>query len=284
MAKILVLGAKGFIGKKIVEVFSSLNKHQILSHSRNDSAYDSDDFARILQRCDIIINCTGIGLSKLYRTAETNVDVTRSICKVIARSNSQACIFHLSTIKAYNPMSATDPYAMDKAKTEKVFQDFDLLNRTCVLRIPIVTGLGDPNFTPFIALSKKFQLPLIKAPLPRLNIISVSSLAHTIDALLNNYPEHLGQILYILNNSSITWNEIIERLGKPSIALSLASIRVLWSILSIQNYFVRDRVPFPKERFNDLFIYEWSIEKSYNSIMLNDNIINLLKGIDDQEI
>ena len=30
MAKILVLGAKGFIGKKIVEVFSSLNKHHIM--------------------------------------------------------------------------------------------------------------------------------------------------------------------------------------------------------------------------------------------------------------
>lgn len=67
-----------------------------------------------------------------------------------------------------------------------------------------------------------------------------------------NYPEHLSQILYILNNSSIIWNEIIERLGKPSIALLLAGIRVLWSILSIQNYFVRDRVPFPKERLNDL--------------------------------
>lgn len=281
MAKILVLGARGFIGKKIVEVFSSLKKYEIISHSRNDSAYNSDDFTRILQGVDIIINCTGIGLSKLYRTDETNENITRTICKAIVRGNNKASILHLSTIKAYNPMGIKDPYAIDKAKAEKVFQDFGLLNRTCILRIPIVTGLNDPNFTPFIALSKRFQLPLIKAPLPQLNIISASSLAQAIDTLLSNYPEYLGQILYILNNSSITWNEIVGNIGNSSIALSLGSIRSIWRILSIKNYFTKDRVPFPKERFNDLFIHEWGIEKPYKTIMLNDNIINLLKSIDD---
>jgi nucleoside-diphosphate-sugar epimerase len=281
MYKILVLGATGFIGKNVVKTFLSFNKHEIIAHSRVDSAYNSDEFISSLQGVDIIINCTGIGLSKLYRTTATNKALTRDICNAIAAGNSKAIIFHLSTIKAYNPLVVIDPYALDKSRTEAVFQEFDLLKRTCILRIPIITGLSDPNFTPFIALLKKFCLPLVKDTLPKLNIISAYSLSYTIHNMIDRCPEYLGQIIYILNNKNITWNELVKGVGKPSIALSIGSMRLLWSILSIQNYFIKDRVPFPKERFNDLFMHEWAIEKSYSSIILNDDIINLLRTIDD---
>lgn len=284
MSKILVLGANGFIGQNIIKTFLTINKHEVIPHSRNDSSYSSSEFANLLKKVEVVINCTGIGLSKLYKTTQTNSKLTQDICSAIVTANNDVTIFHLSTIKAYNYEARSDPYALDKAQSERVFQDFNLLSKTCILRIPTITGFNDPNFTPFISLLKKFKFPLVKANLPKLNIISVSSLAKTMHNLMNDYKDYTGQIVYILNNNNITWNEFVQSIGKASITLSLNNMKILWFIISIQNYFIKERVPFPKERFNDLFVYDWAIEKSCKTIMLNDDIIDLLRNIDEKKI
>lgn len=90
----------------------------------------------------------------------------------------------------------------------------------------------------------------------------------------------MRKIVYILNTQDYTWNDLVSiKKTNHSYTISLSFIKLLWKLCSVQNLFVKDRVPFPIERFYDLFLRNWEYEEGDKIIFtyINDDVLSLVK-------
>ncbi|MGA9664204.1 MAG: hypothetical protein WBQ92_21230 [Pseudomonas alloputida] len=127
MKKILLLGASGLIGGGVYERLDQVPGIEVIRHSRSPRAgykaceIGSPAFAELVDESDCIVNCTGIGLSRLGAAGETNKGLTEQILAAIKPSAAgKKPLFHLSSVKAHNPEQRVDAYADDKYAAEQV--------------------------------------------------------------------------------------------------------------------------------------------------------------------
>ncbi|CDM91331.1 NAD-dependent epimerase/dehydratase family protein [Xenorhabdus bovienii] len=76
MRKILIIGASGFIGKKVADYLSHSGDFDVIRYSRfQQEGYFScligdSDWVNMIDSCEAIINCSGVGLAKLKKIKE----------------------------------------------------------------------------------------------------------------------------------------------------------------------------------------------------------------------
>jgi dTDP-glucose 4,6-dehydratase/UDP-glucose 4-epimerase len=166
--KILVIGAKGFIGLKVCEFFSQMNWdiYQADVQSDTDKNYfqikDNDDFYSLFQisEFDLCINASGSG-SVQYSYDNLNNDFILNVVNVFfildaIRQYNKGCKFiNISSAAVYgntrnNPIKEIDilnpisPYGFHKKISEDICKEFyDIYKiKTCSLRAFSIYGEG----------------------------------------------------------------------------------------------------------------------------------------------
>ncbi|PMY55130.1 MULTISPECIES: NAD-dependent epimerase/dehydratase family protein [Pseudomonas] len=294
MKKLLLLGASGFIGQGVYEVLSQVRDIQLIRHSRLPRAgYDvceigSAEFIKLVNDSDFIVNCTGIGLSRLGARTDSNKVLTEQILVSIhAGTADKKNFFHLSSVKAHNPEKRLDAYADDKWAAEQVIHSNSNKVQGVILRVPTVLGRHDKNLLPMISLCKLKLLPLVTDDLPALHVIGVESIAQCIIQWLARSPDQALQTCYLLSEDTVTYNDLVgEVYGRLQTAEDNARLRRvkvrslfrIYKVLSFMDLFRRQRKLFPWARFNDLFICPWHIEKGVSVILTRTKLSVLVEG------
>lgn len=280
MKTILVIGATGFIGRGVVDHLSGRDDFHIIKHSRRmlpeylSCELHDQEFIDAVGCSDFIVNCSGIGLSKLnFDHANTNSGIATSIVEAVNKiRNNKIQLLHLSSIKAHNPCGYEDLYSDDKSNAETIL----LANRESIkgeiLRIPAVLGKGDKNLAPIFSLAARKLLPvLINHALPSSCFLGVQDISKYIEAWIDAGPSDKLILSYLISDKLFDYNNLVKEVNSyvnseeyesPKVGIKLLSI-VYFALRAISKLNVtKNGEAFPKERFQDLFYRSWDIEKS----------------------
>lgn len=111
--KILLTGARGFIGRNFAVRLSELG-HEVLAIGRED---DAAVWEMAAGRADAVVHLAGVNRPSDPVEFETgNVGLTRRLCDLLERAGNTAPILYASSIQAEND----NPYGSSKAAAEQV--------------------------------------------------------------------------------------------------------------------------------------------------------------------
>lgn len=235
--RILITGATGFIGGRIVErlVFGG-KKNEIIALARDLShvsriarfsgvnivkvdVLDLDNLINVSKGCDAIFHCAYGNRGDEKYQGQVTVEGTRNVCEAALKNNSK--LIYLSTVSIYgdNPPSlvdentpfgaSNDAYAESKIKAEKIVWDY-MWSRSLlatIIRPTIVYGPYSPVWTinPINEM-KQMSLVLIDHGNGLCNPLYVDNL---VDALFASAVsgQSNGQAYIISDGAVITWKE-----------------------------------------------------------------------------
>lgn len=280
MKKILIFGATGFIGKKVADYLSQRNDLEVVRFSRlpqqgyfccvpGDRAWQT-----LIDDCAAIINCSGVGLTKIKRQNVANEAIARRLMESLPRVEGKKYrLLHLSTIKAFNANNYTDAYSVDKQRAEKIFVEHSEKLSGELLRIPAVFGEEDENLVPLLNMARKGKLPEIQGEICRWYCISHQDVAHYISCWLDRENEYTLKVSYLLSQYRYSINDLIRAVNQhvhgqkyqPTIK-KLLFVKIIYKTLGIKSLVSSGFRwnQFPAERFQDLFHRDWKIETSEN--------------------
>jgi nucleoside-diphosphate-sugar epimerase len=165
---ILITGASGFLGKSILDFFSSKDI-SILSlgrNSLNDIKCDlSSEIPNLnLTEIELVIHAAGKAHSipknqlAINRFFEVNVIGTQNLLKGLALAGVPKQFVFISSVAVYglnegnkinenSPLLAIDPYGLSKIQAERVVIDWCYKNNVVctILRLPLLVGKNPPG-------------------------------------------------------------------------------------------------------------------------------------------
>lgn len=148
MKKILVTGAKGFIGKNLILALSEIKDIEILEIVRESS--DADLIQKTIE-ADVIVHLAGANRPEDdSEFEEVNSNFTKRIIDIIEENGKKVKFILASSIQA----ELNNPYGKSKKAAEDVVLDFKRRNKSKVfiLRLPGVFGkFCKPNYNSVVA-------------------------------------------------------------------------------------------------------------------------------------
>lgn len=146
--KVLITGARGFIGKNLSCVLKQEGKHELLEFDLDHSLDDLDSF---LKEADFIVHLAGVNRPKdVNDFSKGNYDFTRYITQKLKDFNKNTDIIISSSIQA----QLDNPYGISKREAEDVIFDYgkETGAKTYVYRLPNVFGkFSRPNYNSAVA-------------------------------------------------------------------------------------------------------------------------------------
>lgn len=145
--KILVTGAKGFVGKNLCAELKNL-EHNVLEFDVDNSL---DDLKMFTADCDFVFHLAGVNRPKeVSEFTEGNVNLTKELVKYLKENNNNCSVVLSSSIQA----ELENDYGKSKKEAEQIiFQDE--IDRSCVnyvFRLPNLFGKWcRPNYNSVIA-------------------------------------------------------------------------------------------------------------------------------------
>ncbi len=278
MKKILILGATGFIGKKVADYLSQRDDIVVLRHARRPrEGYvccqpGDREWQTLINDCAAIINCAGVGLANIKKQRDANETIARQLVDALpGGAGKKYRLLHLSTIKAFNANNYIDAYSADKQRAEQVF--FAYSDKLCgeLLRIPAVFGEDDANLAPLLQMAKKGRLPEIQGEITRWYCISDRDIAHYISDWLDKKDDHRLTISYLLSQHRYSVNDLIRAVNQhvhgenyQPATKKLMMIRLIYNALAAKSWLSSGfrTNNFPAERYQDLFQRDWKVEAS----------------------
>lgn len=247
--RILITGASGFIGGRILERLSS-DEHRLVCTGRSrppkgmppSVEFHVGDLAdpsftdRAAVGVDLIIHCAGKagpwGPLAEYRLA--NVVATRNLLES-ARSNGVKRFINLSSPsiyfefrnqlglkEGYLPKRFSNAYARTKYEAERLVSQAHCASlETISLRPRLVIGAGDTNILPrLIAFQESGALRQVGDGKNEVSVTSVTNLVDAIVLCMNAPSAAMGDVYNLSNGESIRFwelvNEVLEKLGIPT--------------------------------------------------------------------
>ncbi len=184
--KILVTGAKGFIGKNVCLRLRELN-HDILPFVNGDTY---EDLTNLINEADAIIHLAGVNRSSIEKDfLDTNIDLTKNICKSMKFLKKSIPILFSSSTQFDN----NNIYGKSKLMAEKCLLQFSK-NYDCdisIFRLPGVFGkFCKPNYNSVVATfcyNIAHELPIfISNEENNLRLIYIDDLINKFIEILNN--------------------------------------------------------------------------------------------------
>ena len=283
MKNILIFGATGFIGEGVAQYLTGRDDLTVVKHSRQDKKgylccpLDSPLLHQAVANSDYIINCAGVGLSKMVVNPDINNSViTASLINAIKNSGKpQMQLLHLSTIKAFNPQGYDDRYASDKYRCEQMLLQHSSMIKGELLRIPAVFGKGDLNLAPVFGMAARRILPIVNgANLPSSYFLGVMDIAQYIKSWIDDMPNVTLTVSYLLSKNQFNYNDLTtlvyqvmqnristeHRAPQRLPQIQLWQLRLLYATLGLLGRLSlgQKRDKYPKERFGDLFERSWT--------------------------
>jgi UDP-2-acetamido-2,6-beta-L-arabino-hexul-4-ose reductase len=118
IAKVLVTGSNGFVGKNLSSVLRVMEKVQLFEF---DTANSPDDLERMLSDADVVVHLAGVNRPKNEQEFMTgNAGLTESICSLLTRSGRATKIILASSIQA----ECDNPYGQSKLEAEESIREY----------------------------------------------------------------------------------------------------------------------------------------------------------------
>jgi nucleoside-diphosphate-sugar epimerase len=238
--RVLVLGANGFIGRRLVVQLSRSDGVTVVAAGRSPVLADPGDNieARVLDATDesalqrALIGVTGV-VNCIAGSPETIVGSARALFAAAARISPAPRIVHLSSLAVYGSLSGAvdetvvprgdlDPYAAAKLLTEKFAAD---CASAVTLRPGIVYGPRSPWWSDRIArlLCARRLGDLGQAGEGLCNLVYVDDVATAAVRALSA-PDIEGNIFNLAQSKIPTWNQYFAQYALTLGALPLRRI------------------------------------------------------------
>lgn len=195
--KVLLTGASGFVGSKIIADLK--NKYEIIPLSIR---YDIRERINIPNDVKAIIHTSGIahdlkGKSKHIEYIQSNYELTKSLFDHYLNSKAHLFIF-FSSVKAVtevsecpitekNKLSPNTSYGISKRLAEEYIQENNQGKRFIILRPPLIYGVGNKGNLALIQRFSAFGLPWpYKMPKNRKSLLYSANMTYIIDKILKS--------------------------------------------------------------------------------------------------
>jgi len=228
---VLVLGASGYIGSRVVAVLSNSAIYRPVAASRRSHlAVDATDLASMraaLRDVDFIVNCIAGNDQAMVRSTQVLCDA--------ARFNPPRRMVHLSSMAVYGaavgtvredhgPVFPVSGYGQAKIGCERVVQKYvDDGGDAVILRPTCVFGPDSPQWTKRLARLLKARRigDLGSAGDGRCNLAFIDDVVAAIVAALDA-PDVSGRAFNVSSSAELTWNGFLVAFAK---ALGATPIR-----------------------------------------------------------
>lgn len=244
--KILITGANGFIGKKLIDFLSKDNQHKITALVRSKCDQQTkvnveykvgdllliSDWDWILNDVDIVIHAAGRA-HIMDEKSHDSLSEFRRINTFVTINLSRECLLHgikrfiyISTVKVLGEYTEddlvfsseskpcpSDPYAISKYEAETSLNENKELD-TVIIRPPLVYGSGvKGNLKKLLRLVKgSFPLPFGSIKNSR-SMVSVENLIDLIVNCIHN-PNAKNKTFLVSDESNLSTPELISLIAK----------------------------------------------------------------------
>jgi len=146
--KILVTGAKGFVGKNLVVALKRMDEVEVIEHDLDSPAGLLNEG---LAKADVIYHLAGVNRpERVEEFTEGNFDLTRQVCDGLRRLERKPLLVLSSSTQA----ALENPYGLSKRKAEEAVLDFGRETRASVFVFRLHGVFGKwcrPNYNSVVA-------------------------------------------------------------------------------------------------------------------------------------
>ena len=210
--KILVTGAKGFVGKNLVHRLKNLGYADIFEYDKNNTEDDLEDFCK---QCDFVYHLAGVNRPKNEEEFKKgNFDFTQKLLEILKKYDNSAPIMLSSSIQA----KLDNPYGVSKkAGEDLLFEYADEVNTTVyVYRFPNIFGKWcKPNYNSAVATfcnNIANDLPItVNNRDTKLTLVYIDDVVNSLVALLDTEINN-NRYFYVDRQYEATLGEIVDLL------------------------------------------------------------------------
>jgi nucleoside-diphosphate-sugar epimerase len=220
---VLVLGASGYIGSRVVAALSSSPIYRPVAASRRSGltvdATNTEAVRAALRDIDCVVNC-------IAGNDRTMVRAAQALCEA-ARFSPPRRIIHLSSMAVYGaatgtmhenhvPVAPISGYGQAKIECERIVQKYvDDGGEAVILRPTCVFGADSPQWTTRMARLLKARRigDLGTAGDGCCNLAYIDDLVAGIVTALSA-PDIAGKVFNVSSSAELTWNEFLIAFAK----------------------------------------------------------------------
>ena len=209
--KILVTGAKGFIGKNLIAELNNLGHDDILQFNRET---DWDLLDKYTKDCDFVFHLAGINRpEKEEEFMEGNASFTFQLLELLKKNNNKAPILFTSSIQA----EQDNPYGNSKKSGEEMVFNYgkEAGSKVYVYRLSNVFGKwSKPNYNTVVAtycynIARNLDIQ-INNPNAQLTLCYIDDVIKEFASILNNQRSNEEKIYKITKEYHITLGDLAE--------------------------------------------------------------------------
>jgi len=279
--KILVTGATGFIGSRIVErlyfeynniarcLVRNCGKIASIARFKNEIAYgdllDYNSLSKATKGIDVVLHCAYGNTSDNNLNSKINVDGTENLCRASLKNNVKRFIY-LSTVEVYgknrpshvdertNTSYSGNSYADSKLEAEKICLKYrkDKSLPIVILRPPVVYGPYAPVWT--IGVVNRIQNKGFSISDKFNGLCNPLYIDDLVEAIFLSIKQDnaVGEIFNISSGEKLTWNEYYTKYNEilsmpPLKKINQKGLKIYEILKKILNPFLK----FLKLKFGD---------------------------------
>jgi len=211
MMKILVTGAKGFVGKNLVAELNNKGYHEILEYTRES---DYSLLEKYTKDCDFIFHLAGVNRPKDESEFMVgNFDLTSQLVELLKKHDNQVPVLLTSSIQA----DKNNPYGRSKRAGEDILLDYSKRSgaQVYVYRLPNLFGKwSKPNYNTVVAtycynIARDLDIK-INNPDAELNLCYIDDVLEEFINALEGYPTKQGDFFVVPTIHHIKLGELAD--------------------------------------------------------------------------
>jgi len=211
--KILVTGAKGFVGKNLIWELRNRSCEEIYSFDTDSSEADLDTYAR---ECEFVFHLAGVNRPDNEKEfMEGNFGFTSVLLDKLKKYGNKAPILITSSIQA----ELDNPYGKSKKAGEDLLLSYEAETgaRSIIYRLPNVFGKWcRPNYNSGVAtfcnnIANNLEIK-VNDPTVMMRLVYIDDVVEEFVAALHAHENRMGQFCMIPTEHTVTLGKIVELL------------------------------------------------------------------------